>query len=54
MYMRRYAGWIECARAFQVGCVDFEGVVAAVAVGVDPLANRVARDHMFGQSRPSA
>ena len=33
------------------------GVVAAVAVGIDPLANRVARergDHVFGQSHPSA
>ena len=54
--VQRNAAGVEGARALEVAGLDFEHVVAAVAVRVDPLADRVADEGRLislGQSRPS-
>jgi hypothetical protein len=51
----RQAGLVVSARSLEAAGLDLEHVVAAIAVLVDPLADRVAGEVglTLGQSRPS-
>src|SRR6516165_2436571 len=48
------AGAVEGARPFQAAGLDRQQVVAAIAILVDPLADRVARKHRLHLLRPIA
>ena len=52
--VQRQAGFVEGARSLEAAGLDLEQVVAAVAVGVDPFADRVAREGRRESRRPVA
>jgi hypothetical protein len=54
--VQRQAGGVVGARALEAAGLDFERVVAAVSVGIEPFADRIAGEARLdvpAQSRPS-
>src|SRR5262245_32061427 len=50
--VERDAGRIVTARVLEETCLDFEYVVLAVAILIDPLADRIARECRLRALRP--
>src|SRR6266403_606408 len=42
--MQRYAASLQGAWSLEIACLDLERVKAAVAIGVEPIADRIARE----------
>src|SRR5262249_34520895 len=42
--MQRYAASLEGAWSLEIACLDLERVEAAVAIGVEPIADRIAHE----------
>src|SRR5262249_40273758 len=54
VFMQRKAGGLEGARALEIAGFGLERVVAAIAIGIEPLADRVARERRLLIGREAA